>query len=107
MRFRLKRIIFFRTSFDLTGDERIHLALYRRQQIDIGLRYMKAEDEAVARFRIVAVQSKPCFPPALLPGQAVWLLTSEGQSFRMINVIDVCSRERVSCLYHNRTLNKI
>ncbi|AEW72540.1 hypothetical protein EcWSU1_01100 [Enterobacter ludwigii] len=29
--------LFSGRNFDLTGDERIHFTLYRRQQIDIGL----------------------------------------------------------------------
>lgn len=61
-------LLFSGYNFDLTGDERIHFKLYRRQQIAIGLRYMQGDDEAVARFRIIAVQSTPCFPPALPPG---------------------------------------
>lgn len=89
IRFRLKRITFSGRNFDLNCDERTHFSLCMRQQIDIGLRYMKAEDEAVARFRIMAVQSKPCFPPALLPRQAVWLWAREGHSFPWRYVIDV------------------
>ena len=53
--------LFSGRNFDLAGDERIHFELYRRQQIDIGLKYMKGDDEAVARFRIMAVQSSSCF----------------------------------------------
>ncbi|ELP5696036.1 hypothetical protein [Enterobacter ludwigii] len=60
--------LFSGRNFDLTGDERIHFKLYRRQQIDIGLGYMQGDDQAVARFRIIAVQSTPCFPPALARG---------------------------------------
>lgn len=73
--------LFSGRNFDLTGDEHIHFTLYRRQQIDTGLRHMERNDEAVARFRLIAVQSASCFPPALLPGQAVWLWAREGQEF--------------------------
>ncbi len=48
--------LFSGRNFDLTGDERIHFTLNWRQQIDTGLRYMQGDDEAVARFRIIAFQ---------------------------------------------------
>lgn len=90
MRFRLKHITFLGRHFDLTGDERIHLTLKRRQQIDTGLRYMDRDDEAVARFRIMAFQSAWCFPPAWPPLQAVWFLAREGQSFRVMYIMKGC-----------------
>lgn len=73
MRFRLKCITFSGRNFDLNCDELIHFKLYRRQQIDTGLRYMKGDDDSVARFRIIAFRSELCVAPALPPEQAVWL----------------------------------
>jgi len=70
--------LFSGRNFDLAGDERIHYKLYRRQQIDICLWYMQGDDEAVARFRLIAVQSAWYFLPALPPGQAVRSLAREG-----------------------------
>lgn len=64
--------LFSGRNYDLTVYERIHFKLYRCQQFDIGLRNMERGDEAVARFRVIAVQSAWYFPPALPPGQAVW-----------------------------------
>ena len=68
-------------NFDLAGDERIHFKLYRRQQIDIGLRYMQGDDEAVVCFRIIAVQSASCFPPALLSGKRFGYGQGKGIAF--------------------------
>lgn len=96
--------LFSGRNFDLTGDERIHFKLYRRQQIDTGLRYMDGDNEAVARFRIIAVQSTSCVPPALPSGQAVWLWAREGQSLRRRYVIDVCIWKCVSALCQKQKL---
>lgn len=90
IRFRLKRITFSGRNFDLNCDERTHFSLCMRQQIDIGLRYMEAEDEAVEHFRFIAVQSASSVPPAQPSGQAVWLLVREGHSFRLMYVMKGC-----------------
>lgn len=42
----------------MAGDERIRFALYCLQQIDIRIWYIEGEDEAISRFRIIAVQSE-------------------------------------------------
>lgn len=49
----------------MTGHNRIHSNLYRRQHIGIGLRYMDGDDEAVVRLIIITVQSTSFFPPTL------------------------------------------
>lgn len=103
IRFRLKRITFSGRNVDLNCDERTHFSLCMRQQIDIGLRYMEAEDEAVERFRSIAVQSASSVPPALPSGQAVWLLAREGQSFRRRYVIEICVWVLSSALCQKRT----
>ncbi|OUC37142.1 hypothetical protein BJP35_2407 [Enterobacter sp. J49] len=73
--------LFSGRNVDLAGDERIPFKLYRCQQIDTGLRYMQGDDEAVARFRIIAVQSTPCFPPALLSGKRFGYGQGKGKAF--------------------------
>lgn len=77
----LKRTTVSGSNFGLAGDERIHFKLYWRQQIDIGLRYIQGDGEAVARFRIIAVQSTPCFPPALLSGKRFGYGQGKGKAF--------------------------
>ena len=96
--------LFSERYFDLTGDERIHFELYRRQQIGICLRYMQGDDEAVARFRIIAVQSASCFSNHTTSGQTVWLEARERQRSRSY-IIAAGARERASALCQERTVN--
>lgn len=86
--------LFTGRNFDLTGDVRIHFKLYRRQQIDIGLQYMQGNDNAVARFRIIAVQSSSCFPPALAPGKRFCCGQGKGKAFAGdMSLMFVCGNE--------------
>lgn len=87
-------------NFDLAGDEHIYFELYRRQQIDIGLRYMQGDDETVACFIIIVVQGTPCFPPILSPGKRFCCGQGKGIAFpggmslmfRVENVRPLCAK---------------
>lgn len=73
--------LFSGRNFELAGNERIYFTLYRCQQIDTGLRYMQGDDKAVSRFRLIAVQSASCFPPALPPGKRFGRRQGKGKAF--------------------------
>lgn len=72
--------LFSGRCFDLAGDERIHFELYRRQQIDTGLRYMQGDDEAVA-LQSHRVPERIVFSHRCLPGKRFGCWQGKGTAF--------------------------